>query len=142
VAGNQKKAIRCLGEKNENPEEIWSVFYDDERNIFTSAFERVCISRYGNIIHSTCENYFPMPGERRITPGDDFGITKVIEYNIERMSIELDVDKYRRKDVRSLTESTVVPYDKLRGPERHYMNRVVSCLNTANISLKNAAEKE
>jgi hypothetical protein len=83
-----------------------------------------------------------MPGERRITPGDDFGITKVIEYNIERMSIELDVDKYRRKDVRSLKESTVVPYDKLRGPERHYMNRVVSCLNTANISLKNAAEKE
>ncbi|MEI6262821.1 MAG: TolC family protein [Deltaproteobacteria bacterium] len=32
--------------------------------------------------------------------------------------------------------------NKLRGPERHYMNRVASCLNSANISLKNAMEKE
>jgi hypothetical protein len=34
----EKKAIVCLGEKNEKPEEIWSVFYDDEKNMFTSAF--------------------------------------------------------------------------------------------------------
>ncbi|MEI6262263.1 MAG: hypothetical protein WCR46_20470, partial [Deltaproteobacteria bacterium] len=33
----EKKAIVCLGEKNEKPEEIWSVFYDDEKNMFTSA---------------------------------------------------------------------------------------------------------
>jgi hypothetical protein len=138
----EKKVIACLGEKNEKPEDIWSVFYDDERNMFTSAFERVCISRYGNIIHSACENYFPMPGEGQTTPDDDFGITKVMEYNIERMSIELDADKYRRKDDRSLKESAVVSYDKLRGPERHYMNRVASCLSSANVSLKNAMEKE
>ena len=138
----EKKAIVCLGEKNEKPEEIWSVFYDDEKNMFTSAFERVCVSRYGNIIHSACENYFPLPVEGQIHTDDDYGITTAIEYNIERMSMELDYDKYRRKDDRSLKESTVVSYDKLRGPERHYMNRVASCLNSANISLRNSAEKE
>lgn len=136
-----KKTIACLGEKNEKPEEIWSVFYDDEKNMFTSAFERVCISRYGNIIHGSCENYFPMPGEGQVT-GDDYGMTKVIEYNIDRMTIDLDFDEYRRKDDRTLKESTVVSYDKLRGPERHRMNRVASCLNSANISLVNAMEKE
>ena len=138
----EKKTIACLGEKNEKPEEIWSVFYDDERNMFTSAFERVCISRYDNIIHSACENYFSMLGEVQINTDDDYGITKVIEYNIERITIDLDFDKYRRKDDRNLDESTVVSYDKLRGPERHYMNRVASCLNSANISLKNAMENE
>jgi hypothetical protein len=134
------KTIACLGEKAERPEEIWSVFYDDERNMFTSAFEKVCISRYGNIIHSACENYFPMLGEGQIYSDDDFGIPKVIEYNIERNTIDLDFDKYRRKDDRNLDESTVVSYNKLRGPERHRMNRVVSCLNSANNSLKNAIE--
>jgi hypothetical protein len=124
----EKNAIGCLGEKNEKPEEIWSIFYDDEKNMFTSAFERVCVSRYGNIIHSDCESYFPMPGEVQITTDDDYGITTAIEYNIERMSMELDYDKYRRKDDRSLKESTVVSYDKLRGPERHYMNRVTSSM--------------
>ena len=50
-------------------------------------------------------------------------------YNIERMAIDLDFDKYRRKGDRTLKESTVIPYAKLRGPERHHMNRAVSCLN-------------
>ncbi len=77
-----------------------------------------------------------------MTTDDAFGITKVIEYNMERMSIDLDFDKYRRKDDRSLKESTVVSYDKLRGPERHYMNRVSSCLNSANDSLRNVIQNE
>ncbi len=136
----KNKAVACLGKNDEKPEEIWSVFYDDERNIFTSASERVCISRYGNIIHGACENYFPMIGEGQILTGEDFGTTKTIEYHIDRMDIDIDSDKYRRKGNRNPEESTVVSYDKMREPERHRMNRVTSCLNSANISLKNGVK--
>jgi hypothetical protein len=133
----EKKAIVCLGEKEEKPQEFWSVIYDDEKQMFTGASERVCITHYGNIIHGTCENSFPMPGERQRFADDNSEKTITIEYNIERMNIELNTDEYRRKNNRIFIESTVVPYDKLRGPERHRMNRVASCLNSANISLKN-----
>lgn len=139
----ENKAIACLGEKNEKPKEIWSVNYDDERNMFVSASEKVCITHHGNIIHSICENYFPITGEGQIYSGDiDQGEAKVIEYNVERMAIELDTDEYRRRKNRNLEESTMFPYNKLMGPERHRMNRVASCLSSANIALKKATKNK
>ncbi|MCX5883616.1 MAG: hypothetical protein NTU74_18020 [Deltaproteobacteria bacterium] len=137
----EKKARACLGEKNES-EEIWSFSYDEERHMFTGASERICVSRHGNIIHNGCENVFLELGERQIFTDDDTEITKFIEYNIERMNIELDVDEYRHKDNRTFKKSSVVPYDKLRGPERYRMERVASCLNSANIALKIALKNK
>jgi hypothetical protein len=132
----ENKTIACLKEKYEKPEEIWNVFYDDEKNMFTSASERVCISRYGNIIHGTCESFFPMIREGQIYTDDDFGITRTIKYNIERMNIDIDFDQYRRKENRNLVVPRAISYAKLREPERHRMNRAASCLNSANISLQ------
>jgi hypothetical protein len=139
----ENKAVACLGEKNEKPKEIWSVNYDDERNRFVSASEKVCITHHGNIIHSICENYFPIPVEGQIYTGDvDQGVAKVIEYNVELMAIELDADEYRRRNNRNLEESSMVPYNKLREPEQHRMNRVASCLSSANFALKKATKNE
>jgi hypothetical protein len=64
----ENKAIACLGEKKEKPDEIWAIYYDDEKNIFTSASERVCITHFGNIIHGDCENYFSMIGKGQLMP--------------------------------------------------------------------------
>ena len=137
----EKKARTCIGEKNES-EEIWSFSYDEERHVFTGASERICVSLHGNIIHNGCENVFPELGERQIYTDNNTEITKFIEYNIERMNIELDVDEYRHMDNRTFKKSSVVSYDKLRRPERYRMDRVASCLNSANISLKIALKNK
>jgi hypothetical protein len=112
----ENKAIACLGPKNEKPEEIWTVYYDDERNMFTIASESVCIIRHGNIIHGACETYFPMIEKKQADINEDFGTTKTIEYNIERMDIVLDFDTYRRAATRDPGKSTVVSFDRLREP--------------------------
>jgi hypothetical protein len=61
---------------------------------------------------------------------------------MERMYIDIDCVAYRRKKNKNIEESTVVSYDKLREPERHRMNRVASCLNSANASLNKALKNE
>ena len=138
----ENKAIACLGEKNEKPDEIWTIYYDDEKNIFTSASERVCITHFGNIIHGDCKNYFSMLGKGQLNTEETVGTPKTIEYHMERMYIDIDCVAYRRKKNQNIAESTVVSYDKLREPERHRMNRVASCLNSANVSLNKALKNE
>lgn len=137
----EKKALACLAENDEKPEDIWNLNYDEEKNMFTNAAEMVCISRYGHIIHGSCENPPPVIGEERISSNMSIGASKSIEYDLERMAIDLDAEAYHGMKNRNRSNAMTVPYCRLREPERYRMNRVAACLNAANRSLIHRLDK-